>query len=40
MVAAAVEAAAWAGGACNTPRVEERKNASEARRVVNDLRNF
>jgi len=37
-VAVAVEAA-WAGGVCIT-RVEERKKAKEARRIVNERRIF
>lgn len=38
VVAAAVDAA-WAGGVCIT-RVEDRKKAKEARRMVNDRRSF
>ena len=38
MVAATAVEAAWAGGACI--RVEERKKAKEATRMVNDRRSF
>jgi len=38
VVAATAVEAAWAGGACI--RVEERKKAKEATRMVNDRRSF